>query len=135
MTMQSVLKSLVCGAVAIFSILIHAPGASANGCDIELGRNAAAKCVACHALDDSGNKVGPTLKGVVGRPAASYPGFSYSRALRKLEVIWTSQALDAFLQSPQKYARGTSMAFAGLKNDQERRALICFLKTLEGAHP
>ena len=37
----------------------------------------AQKCLLCHNADrDAGNKIGPNLFGVVGRPAGSIAGFN-----------------------------------------------------------
>tara|TARA_R110002096_G_scaffold434321_2_gene655529 strand:- start:5683 stop:6090 length:408 start_codon:yes stop_codon:yes gene_type:complete len=99
-------------------------------CNPEKGAKIFKKCVACHAIEGKGGKVGPGLDGVVGRKSGSFPDFKYSRALRELNIIWTSETLDEFLTSPQKYARGTGMAFSGLKKERKREDLICFLKTL-----
>lgn len=122
--------------VALTAALAIAGGkpAIAADCNVEHGAEVAKKCVACHAVgDDAVSKVGPPLSGVVGRQAASYPDFKYSRALRAITTAWTVEELDQFLTAPQKYARGTSMAFAGLRKDEERSDLICFLQTLNAA--
>ena len=122
--------------VALMAALAIAGGkpAIADDCNVEHGAEVAKRCVACHAFDiDAISKVGPPLAGVVGRQAASYPDFKYSRALRAITTTWTAEELDKFLAAPQKYARGTSMAFAGLRKEEERADLICFLQTLSAA--
>mgnify|MGYP001795819626 CR=1 FL=1 len=35
--------------------------------------------------------------------------------------------MDAWLENPSSYARGTSMAFAGLKRDDERASVLAYL--------
>ncbi len=45
--------------------------------DAENGSKVFKKCMACHAIDDK-NKIGPSLKGIVGRKAATVEGFKYS---------------------------------------------------------
>lgn len=45
-------------------------------------------CTACHTLDPSKNAFGPSLIGVVDRPAASMPRFAYSEALQKSGLTW-----------------------------------------------
>ena len=37
--------------------------------------------------------------------------------------------MDAWLENPSSYARGTSMAFAGLKRDDERASVLAYLAT------
>ena len=95
------------------------------------GRRLAAVCQSCHTFNEGGrNKVGPNLWRVVGRKKASMEGFNYSKALNGLGGVWDEEALDAFLTAPSKYAKGTRMAFAGVKNQQKRKELIDWLKTL-----
>ncbi len=85
-------------------------------------------CDVCHTVDPGKNKIGPTLFGIVGRKAGTVPGFAYSEANKKSGVTWTEQTLDTYLTDPRKFIPGTKMVFAGLKNPEERKALIEFLK-------
>jgi len=90
------------------------------------------QCVVCHPTDASGKPgVGPNLRGVHGRAAASDPGFSYSEALRGRGATWTDSELDAFLSDPAGYAPGTSMPFAGLKDPAARAEVIRILRSLK----
>ncbi|MBE5074620.1 c-type cytochrome [Erythrobacteraceae bacterium E2-1 Yellow Sea] len=108
------------------------PGIAAkNGCNAQAGKQIAQMCVACHSFDSGRNMTGPALRGVVGRSAASAKGFRYSRALMNLDINWTTANLDKFLSGPQKFAKGTTMAFGGLPDKQRRADLICYLKTLK----
>lgn len=121
------------GLVAQLIFLIAATASSNTAyadCNLDKGAKISKKCVACHIVEGKGGKVGPSLDGVVGRKSASFPGFKYSRVLKELNVVWTSEELDKFLISPQKYARGTAMAFSGLRKEKKREDLLCFLKTL-----
>ena len=43
--------------------------------DVAKGEKKAKLCVACHSVADAKNKVGPSLRGVVGRTIASAPDF------------------------------------------------------------
>ena len=85
-------------------------------------------CAICHTDDPGKNRVGPTLFGVVGRKAGTVPGYSYSKANKDSGVIWTEENLDTYLTNPQKFIPGTKMAFAGLKDPEQRKALIAHLK-------
>lgn len=87
------------------------------------------KCVACHAVDGPKHGAGPSLAGVVGRRSGAAPGFKYSPTLRDLNIVWTPASLDQFLIGPQAYAKGTRMAFSGLRDPQARADLICFLQS------
>jgi cytochrome c2 len=90
------------------------------------GENVFRQCAVCHSLDPDQAMMGPTLKGVVGRPAASVEGFRYSPALRSLDVDWTEDNLRAYLENPSKFAPGTSMAI-GLSNMKDFDALYAYL--------
>ena len=87
-------------------------------------------CAICHTLEAGKNKIGPSLAGVVGRKAGSVPGFAYSAANKNSGDIWDAQTLDTYLTDPRKFMPGTKMVFAGLKNLQDRKALIEYLKGL-----
>ena len=90
-----------------------------------------ARCHACHR-DDGLEAIGPHLDGVVGRQKASVAGFAYSGALRAMGgEEWTPERLDEFLRNPRGYAPGTKMAFAGLRDAQDRVDVIAWLQ----AHP
>ncbi len=88
-------------------------------------------CIACHNFNEGGaNKVGPDLYGVVGRPRASYAGYTYSTALKGKPGDWTYEELNKWLYKPSAYASGTKMAYAGISNDQTRADVIDYLHTL-----
>jgi cytochrome c len=86
-------------------------------------------CSACHTTEPGKNKIGPSLAGVVGRKAGSEPGFQYSEANKKSGLTWDEATLDKYLTDPRKMVPGTKMAFAGVKKDDERKAIIDYLKT------
>lgn len=86
-----------------------------------------ARCGACHSLDH--NRVGPRHRGVYGAPAGRLSDFRYSRALQELDVIWTEETLDEWLQNPPKFARGTAMGFS-LRRGDERETIINYLKSV-----
>lgn len=86
-------------------------------------------CRPCHGLapgDES--PVGPHLHGIFGRPAGSVEGFEYSSALRESGIVWTAEALDAWLAQPETFLPGNDMDFAGFRSAEERRALIAYLR-------
>lgn len=95
-----------------------------------MGEQIFRRCMACHTVDKGGaNGIGPNLHGVVGRPVAAHPGFSYSGAMKARGGVWDEAALDAFLEDPMKTLPGTRMAFAGIIDAADRKALILYLKT------
>lgn len=92
--------------------------------------HAFAQCMVCHATRPDTNLIGPTLAGVFGRRAGSKPGFAYSAALKASGLTWDEASLDAFLVAPMTAVPGTRMSYAGLKDPDQRKALIAYLKTL-----
>ena len=88
------------------------------------------QCGICHAVAAGQNRIGPTLFGVVGRPAGSVPGFNYTADHKKLGITWTAATLDKYLTNPRAMVPDTSMVYAGLKDDTERADLIAYLETL-----
>lgn len=95
------------------------------------GKRLFLQCASCHEIADSAIvKIGPNLKGVYGRPVASQPGYGYSAALKGQSFDWDDAALDRWLQSPNKAVPGTSMAFIGLPADDDRKAVIAYLRTI-----
>jgi|TARA_B100001750_G_C15428011_1_gene556619 cytochrome c len=95
------------------------------------GKKQAKKCKACHSLSkDKKVKIGPPLWGIVGSKKAQTVDFKYSKKLQSLGGVWSEEELSKFIQAPNKYAPGTKMLFKGIKDDQDRKNLIIFLKTL-----
>jgi cytochrome c len=124
-------KKLILAALAsavLFAVPAHAEG------DAAAGEKVFAKCKACHEVEKGVNKVGPTLKGVVGRKAASVEGYKYSEAMlaKGAEgVVWDEATLTAYLPDPKGFVPKTKMAFAGLKKPEDVANVIAYLK----AHP
>ena len=118
---------------AILALAVAAP-AWAEG-DPEAGEKVFRKCQACHMVGEGAkNRVGPALNGVVGGPVASVEGFKYSDVFQEMaaeDAVWTEEELAAFLDSPRKYAKGTKMAFPGLRKEEEIADVIAYLATFE----
>lgn len=95
-----------------------------------MGEQVFKRCVACHTINAGGaNGIGPNLHGVVGRAVASHAGFSYSGAMKAKGGVWDEAALDSFVGEPMKALPGTRMAFAGVIDPTDRKALILYLET------
>lgn len=91
------------------------------------GEQAFAMCTACHSRDAGApQRMGPNLRGVVGRKAGSNPGFDYSPALKASNITWDAAQLDAYLAAPAKHVPGTRMVIA-VPDPARRQALIEYL--------
>lgn len=87
-------------------------------------------CIACHTLSpDEGNRAGPTLHGIFGRKIATLPGYNFSPALRKLDIVWTKETVSELFQvGPMKYTPGTKMPEQRITSAEDRKALVDFLE-------
>ncbi len=91
------------------------------------------RCRACHDVGENAkNKVGPILNGIIGRKAGTIEGFKYSDANLKAGAdgwVWTEEKMSEYLLNPRAAMPGNRMAFAGLKDEADRKDLIAYLKT------
>ena len=118
-------------ALAGLAVLLAAVSPAAAQ-DAENGEQVFRKCRACHQIGDGAkNTVGPQLNGVVGRPAGSVEGFNYSQANKEAGakgLVWTEEKLMEYLENPRGFMPKNKMAFAGLKDEADRKDVIAFLK-------
>jgi len=86
-------------------------------------------CVACHTLKlDEGPRAGPTLWHVFGRRIATLPGYNFSPALKKLDIVWSKQTISKLFEiGPAHYTPGTKMPEQTIGSAVERQALVDFL--------
>jgi cytochrome c len=126
-------------------VLIIFSGLKINQSNVTEGaRLAAENCGGCHDLSDKKTN-GPYLWGIVNRRAASAQGFNYSEAFRRLaqsrEFSWIESNLDLFITDPNRLIPGTKMAernskskhseaFEGIRDLENRKVLITYLRTL-----
>lgn len=87
-------------------------------------------CVACHTLKpDQGNRAGPTLHGIFGRRIASLPGYKFSEALTKMDIVWTAETVAKLFEvGPATYTPGTKMPEQRITSAADRQALVQFLE-------
>ncbi len=96
--------------------------------DIAHGEKVFKKCSACHSIEaGGGNKIGPALYNVVGRKIAALEDYKYSKALVEYQKNWSFEELNGFLIKPQKWIKGTKMAYAGLRKEKDRASVILYL--------
>ena len=116
--------------VVLAASMLLAP--SAEAADLAHGKRVFQSCSSCHAVDSDTNRFGPTLKGVVGRPAGSVATFRYSQAMKDAGengLVWDEAALSEFLYSPKRKVPGTAMRFWGLWSQSEIDDVIAYLKS------
>jgi cytochrome c len=96
--------------------------------DAVKGRKVYAQCMSCHSLDAGRNLVGPSMHGIIGRTAGTVEGFNYSPANRDSGIVWTDQEMFTYLENPRAKIPNTIMAFAGIKDVQQRADVIAYIK-------
>ena len=89
------------------------------------------QCGLCHSAEpnDNGGAQGPSLQGIFGRKAGAAPGYNYSEAFRKLEIVWTRETVSRLFEiGPQAYTPGTKMPEPTVNDPEARAALMDFLE-------
>ncbi|MFQ3595792.1 MAG: c-type cytochrome [Sphingomonadaceae bacterium] len=102
-------------------LLVSACGGSGAAVDpaaVERGARLFHSCAACHSLG-ADHRVGPGLRGVLGRKAGTAPGFAYSEALANAGFVWDEERLVAFL-SQENYLPGANMVVTPLSPEDAR---------------
>jgi len=86
-------------------------------------------CVSCHTLKpDEAQKAGPTLWHIFGRRIATLPGYNFSPALKKLDIVWSKETVAKLFEiGPAHYTPGTKMPEQTIGADDDRKALVEFL--------
>ncbi len=126
------MKKFIFAAMLVATLPLTAFAESHGGGDAEAGEKGFKKCKACHMVGTNAkNRVGRTLNGVVGRQSAQVEGYKYSKAMTAAELTWDEETLTSYLANPRKAVKGTKMAFAGLKKEQQIIDLITYLDTLK----
>ncbi len=118
--------------VLLLVCAVASKAAAADSADSDRGAKLFKQCVSCHKVGPKArNGVGPHLNGVFGRRAGSVEGFRYSQDIRRAGVtglVWTSDKLDVYIENPQSLVSGTRMMFRGVKDPQDRRDVIAYLR-------
>ena len=88
-------------------------------------------CRTCHSMREGDNRLGPHMRGIIGRKAGSLPNYSYSSAMKGANFVWDEDNLERFLANPDEIVPGNTMKpYGGLASAESRVELIAFLKTL-----
>jgi cytochrome c len=115
----------------LLTSIVMSNAAHAQAGNAEVGEDVFKKCRACHAVGAGAeNKVGPQLNGIIGRKSGTVEGFNYSDANKEAGakgLVWTEEELLKYLEAPLTYMPKNKMAFAGLKDEQDRRDVVAYL--------
>ncbi|MFN3672054.1 MAG: c-type cytochrome [Bosea sp. (in: a-proteobacteria)] len=100
------------------------------GLEGERGAQVFRACAACHTLTPAdGNRAGPTLHGLFGRRIASVPGYAYSDALKRMDIVWSKETVAKLFEiGPNAYTPGTKMPEQTIGSDADRQALVDWLE-------
>ena len=110
-------------------------------------------CVRCHGnleeqsswhLTPDGSPVrlavvlpqGPTLTGIVGRPAGIIEGYKYSKGMREFAetgAVWDRMTLDKFLTNSREFVKGTFMIVK--MTEEDRELVLNYLEHVALYHP
>ncbi len=111
-------------------LLLAAPAAFGAG-DAKRGAQVFQACMACHSVAPGEHLTGPSLAQVWNHKAGTTPGFQrYSDAMKSADVVWDEATLDKWLANPDAFMPGTSMTFAGLKQQKDRLDVAAYLRAV-----
>jgi cytochrome c len=104
--------------------------AGAGAAPEDAGARVFRMCAACHTLEpDDGNRAGPTLHGVFGRPIGTAEGYDYSEAFAEMDIVWTPETVARLFEiGPMAMTPGTKMPEQRIPDPRDRAALIAFLE-------
>ena len=123
---------MLCKSFIALALLAASTMAANAAGDAKAGEAVFKRCAVCHTSDKGGgDALGPNLFGVVGRKAASRPGFAYSAPLQKSGITWTEANLTKWTAGPAKIVPGTKMAFAGISSKKQQADVAAYLASLK----
>ncbi len=98
---------------------------------IDYGREIVSqRCANCHATKPNEKLFAPTLFNLFGRKAGSVEGFPYTPKIKLLDLVWTPKSLNTWLKTTSTNTPDIRMRHVGIARDDEREAVIAYLKTL-----
>lgn len=126
-------RTAIASAIAAATLIFATSGvtaADAGPADPAKARVAFQACAACHSDKAGVTRMGPSLSGVFGKPAAQAKGFRYSPALAKSKLRWDRKTLDAFIANPKAVVPGNRMSYPGVSDPAKRAAIIDYMQSL-----
>jgi len=123
------------GCLIVFAFFVGAGSAAAQDKLVAAGKFEFLRCEGCHNRTATATAVkkGPHLHNLFGRKPGSLPNFEYSEAMVTFgrDKVWNETTLANFLRDPNGTVPGNKMDFRGIEKDEEVRALIAYLATLD----
>jgi len=110
------------------AILLVLSAAPVSAADVDHGKALYETCAACHT--DRPDALGPSLKGVVGRKAATLEDFRDSNPMKRANLTWDEENLRAYISDPQGKVKGNRMPYGGLSDPKDVDDIVAYLKTL-----
>ena len=116
-----------CGALIVFLAMAVAAASAQDAASADRGKQVFEQCAPCHSLAPDVTIVGPSLHGLLGRPAGSLISFDYSNAMYASGIVWNADTLAQWVAGPAKMVPGTKMQFGGIKDPAQVADLIAYL--------
>ena len=89
------------------------------------------KCRFCHSIKaNDRDRMAPSLYRIFAKPAGISDNFTYSDALIQMKnngLIWTPEALDAFMSNPKDFIPGNRMRMEGIEDPDTRKLIINYI--------
>ena len=125
---------------SVVILLACISGANAGG-NVAKGRTIFRRCHICHSAKENVNKEGPSLYGVIDRPAGQVDGYHYSDAMKASAakgLIWTTDNVLKYLTNPHQFfsdylgdpTARNKMIFM-LANEPDREDVVAYLQSLQ----
>jgi cytochrome c len=125
------MKTFAISALTVLGVTLASVGSS-SAADVEAGKAAFNKCMACHAIGEGAkNKVGPELNGLDGRHSGTVEGYAYSDANKNSGITWNEAEFKEYLKNPKAKVPGTKMVFAGITKQSELDNLWAYVSQFD----
>ena len=93
------------------------------------------RCANCHAVAIGQDRYAAPLHDLFGRKAGSLKGYTYSRNIKNLNIAWSVSTLNDWLTQTTFDTPDVRMRHVGIPKQDQREAILAFLKTLQGNAP
>jgi cytochrome c2 len=127
---REIIWTAAIAAAAAALALVNAGRAQVATPPAEKARQAFQACAACHSDKAGVSRIGPSMAGILGKPAGQAKGFRYSPAMAKAQLRWDRKTLDAFIAKPKAVVPGNRMTYPGVADPAKRKLIIDHIASL-----